>query len=607
MSIFEEKSMPAIFQNRAVKHSGTACVGYKTQQGEYADISWDEMNEMIHNLAYFLMARGVQPNDKIALFSENRFEWWVADQAILSIGAVNVPIYATNSAEEARYVIENSDSRMCLTGTLDHLEKILQVKPKLPLLNEVVVFDKPATKAEGVLQFQEVLDEGRNNANRDELERRINQIDPSSVATLIYTSGTTGNPKGVMLSHNNFVANAKQLYAVAPHLFDERPHTILSFLPLSHSFERTVGYYLPIYACKDQPHKVVFAEDFSKILENFQEVRPTFVVSVPRLYEKIHAGINSKLGDASNFKKALFAWAMSVSRRNLAYICNNRPRTGLFAFEFNLAYKMIFSKILAALGMDQLEFALSGGGPLSQSDAEFFLGMDIKVLEGFGLTETTPVTHANHPELIKPGTVGPPLKDTLARIGADGELQIKGPQVMLGYYKNEAATKEVMTSDGYFCTGDIGEIDADGYLKITGRLKDIIITSGGKNISPQNIENSLKASAYIEQIAIIGDNRKYLSALIVPVFEELEHWANNNGISFSSHADLITNQQVQHLFEEEITRYTVHFARVEQIRKFKLLEHEWSQETDELTPTMKLKRRVINQKYSGEIESMYNL
>ncbi len=257
--------------------------------------------------------------------------------------------------------------------------------------------------------------------------------------------------------------------------------------------------------------------------------------------------------------------------------------------------------------MDQLEFAVSGGGPLTQSDAEFFLGMGIKVMEGFGLTETTPVTNVNRPGFIKPGTVGPPLMDTITRIGDEGELQIKGPQVMLGYYKNEEATKEVFTADGYFRTGDIGEIDNDGFLKITGRLKDLIVTSGGKNISPQNLENSLKASLFIEQIAIIGDNRKYLSALVVPSFDELKIWADNNQISYSNTDDLLANDKVIELFDQEIQKHTADFARVEQIRKFRLLKDEWSQETEELTPTMKLKRRVITQKYSHEIESMYNV
>ncbi len=600
MGSFRETSMGAIFQNRVQELGDQACVACKDERGVYTDISWRQMDEMVRKVGYYLLSKGIKPGEKVALFSPNRYEWWVVDLAILSVGAVNVPIYATNSAQEARYIILNSDAVMCFAGEREHLDKILKVRGEAPELREVVVFDDLESPVEGVLDLKAVMEAGGGYDGRAEFDARIRDIRPGDMATIIYTSGTTGDPKGVMLSHDNFISNVNQIYSVDPELFKEE-HTLLSFLPLSHSFERTVGYYSALNAGK----KVCFAEDFSKILQNLQEVRPTLIVSVPRLYEKIHAGILAKVSQAPPVKKALFNWAMSVARKNLPYICHDRPRKGFFAMQYALADKIIFSKLKAALGMDRLRFALSGGGPLSVSDAEFFLGMGIKVCEGFGLTETTPVTHGNRPDHIKPGTVGPALKDTLVKIGDGGEILIKGPQVMMGYYKNEEATKEVMTEDGYFRTGDIGEIDSDGYLKITGRIKDIIVTSGGKNISPQNIENSLKASAYIEQVAVIGDNRKYLSALIVPAFDELESWAKSNGVSYGSRRELLEHPEVKKLFEGEIREYTQYFARVEQIRKFRLLDTEWSQQTDELTPTLKIKRRVISNKYSREIESMY--
>jgi long-chain acyl-CoA synthetase len=600
MAKYQETSMAAIFQNRVEKWGDKAMCAYKNDKGVYEDLTWKQINEMVLDLAAYLLTRGVNIQDKVALFSPNRYEWWVSDLAILSTGAVNVPIYPTNSAEESRYVIDNSDSKICIVGTKSHMNKILEVKPQLPNLTDIVIIDDLDTPVEGVITFKEALKIGAAANKKEEIDKRIKSIKTDDIATLIYTSGTTGNPKGVMLTHSNFVNNCNQCYDVAPHLF-EYDHILLSFLPLSHSLERTVGYYLPLYTGK----KVVFAGDVSKILEFFQEVRPTFIVSVPRIYEKVHAGIVSKMSAEKPIKQKLFAWAMDVAKRNLPYICNDKPRTGLFAIEYAIANKIIFTKLKEKLGLDKLQFALSGGGPLSVSDAEFFLGMGIKVLEGFGLTETTPVTNANKPEKIKPGTVGPPLKDTLVKISEEGEVLIKGPQVMKGYYKNEAATKEVFTDDGFFKTGDIGAIDSDSYLKITGRIKDLIITSGGKNISPQNIENSLKTSSYIEQVAVIGDNRKYLSALIVPVFAELENWAKANNIAFSSKKELLENPEVNKLILSEVETNMKDYARVEQIRKIKLLENEWSQQTDELTPTLKIKRRIINQKYAAEIESLY--
>ncbi|HOO38352.1 MAG TPA: long-chain fatty acid--CoA ligase [Deltaproteobacteria bacterium] len=600
MAKFKETSMGAIFQNRVEEHGDNTLVIYKNAEGVWENLSWNQINEKVRNVGYYLLSKGVKPGEKVCLFSPNRYEWWVADLAILSIGAVNVPIYATNSAEECRYIIENSDAIMSFAGTKEHMDKILSVKSKLPNLGEVIIFDDLESPIDGVTTLNDAMKQGSAYANKDEFDERLKPINIDDVATIIYTSGTTGNPKGVMLTHNNFVSNVNQLNAVDPE-FLSGDHTFLSFLPLAHSLERTVGYYAPIFL----GHKVAFAEDVSKLVENLQYIRPTFMVSVPRIYEKAHAGILAKVSSAPPVKKALFNWAMGLARQNLPYISNDKPRTGLFGFKYNLADKIIFSKLKVALGMDRLVGAISGGGPLSVSDAEFFLGMGIRILEGFGLTETTPVVTGNKPTKIKAGSVGPAVKDTIIKIGEGGEVLIKGPQVMKGYYKNEEATKEVFTDDGFFRTGDIGELDEDGYLRITGRIKDILVTSGGKNISPQNIENSLLASKYIEQVAIIGDNKKYLSALIVPAFESLESWARENNVSFDGRKDLISNNDIIKLFEQEIESNTKDYARVEQIRKFTLLETEWSQDTGELTPTMKLKRRIINQKYAPQIDSMY--
>ncbi len=452
----------------------------------------------------------------------------------------------------------------------------------------------------------EALKTGEANPRKDIFETRLATIEPNDLATLIYTSGTTGNPKGVMLTHNNLVSNVRNTLAemrdpkTGENLLNAND-LFLSFLPLSHSLERTAGFHGAIWAGA----KTAFAEDISKLLDNFQEVRPTIIISVPRIYEKIHAGIIAKVSGAPGLKKKIFNFAMRQAAKNLPLVCRDLPRKGFFAFKYRLADKLVLSKLKVALGMDHLRYAISGGAPLSQSDAEFFIGMGFKILEGFGLTETTPITNFNRPWLIKPGTVGQPIPETTVKISDDGEILIKGPQVMAGYYKNDEATREAITPDGFFRTGDIGMIDEDGCLKITGRIKDIIVTAGGKNISPQNIEGSIKDSRFIEQIGIIGDKRKFLSALVVPAFPELEKWAKDNGVAFSSHDELLGKDEVQKLIKSEIDTCTAQFARVEQIRKFKLLNAEWTQDTGELTPTQKVKRKVINEKYAKEIEEMY--
>jgi len=591
-------SIPKLFLNQTKRFGNKACVAYKAD-GTWHDISWNGMWDMVKSLAGFLKEMGVKPGDRLGIFSPNRYEWWVSDLAILSIGAADVPIYATNSAQEAQYILNHSEAVGCIVGQDEHFRRIMGVREELPNLRFLICMDPQQEDYQNhIYNLSTALNRGQN-VTWDILAS-IEAIKRDDLATIMYTSGTTGPPKGVMLTHKNFLANVHQaLHDFWDQVFEE--DVLLSFLPLSHSLERTAGYYMPI----TWGAKVAFAEDFSKLQENLLEIRPTCIVSVPRLYEKIHAGVLSKVAEAPQSKQRLFYWALDIARQNLPYVCQNKPRKGLFALRFFIADRLIFSKLKKALGLDRLRFAVSGGGPLSVSDAEFFLGMGIVILEGYGLTETTPITNVNRYTLIKPGTVGPPVPGTTIKLSQEGEILIKGPQVMKGYFKDEAATKEVFTQDGFFKTGDVGVIDQDGYLAITDRLKEIIVTSGGKNISPQNIENRLKESRFIEQVAVIGDRRKYLSALIVPNFEQLMHWASQNGIQTQSKEELVKHPKVIELYENEIQELMSIFARVEQIRKFTLLPSEWTQQTGELTPTMKLKRRVINKKYQDLIEAMY--
>lgn len=593
------RTVPDLFRSKVKELGDRPCVAYKKGDA-YHDITWNGMYTMIRRVASYLISIGIEKGDKVALFSDNRYEWWVIDQAVLAIGAIDVPIYATNSAAEAEYILRDSEAKVCFTGSEEHRDRVLQVMEGLPGLNQILIFDEPLRKVEGVRTLNEILMEAEKDMRDDEIDARIDAIDPEDLATYIYTSGTTGDPKGVMLSHHNFVSNVKQGTAAFEGYITPED-TLISFLPLSHSFERTVGYYLAAY----NGAKVAFAESFQTILDDFKLVRPTIMISVPRLFEKIHAGIISQVNDAPATKKFIFNWSMKQAKKNVPYECTGMERKGLLKFTYSVADSLVFSKLKVALGLDRLRFSISGGGPLSVSDGEFFIGMGLKVYEGYGLTETTPVTNVNRPELIKTGTVGPALKDTEIRISDEGEIQIKGPQVMKGYYKRPQDTAEVMTDDCWFKTGDIGMIDEDGYLAITGRIKDIIVTAGGKNISPQNIENSIKASPFVEQIAIIGDKRKYLSALVVPNIEELKKWAAKNGIETNSTDELLKNNQVNELIQKEIADNTTQFARVEQIRRFTLLEAEWSQETGELTPKQSVKRRVIESKYATHIDAMY--
>ncbi|HNV48546.1 MAG TPA: long-chain fatty acid--CoA ligase [Spirochaetota bacterium] len=595
------KTMPEIFFHNCGVYGERACVSAKDRAtGAFGDISWGEMDAMVRRLAYHLIAGGVRPGDRIAVFSPNRYEWWVADLAILSVGAVNVPIYPTNSIDETRYIFEHAGVSMCFAASQEHLLKALSAAKGLPGMRQIVVFDDLAALDERIMTFAAALENGAKFPHEAELAARLAQIDPETMATIIYTSGTTGNPKGVMLSHRNFVSNARQVYTKFKEYIDDR-QVLLSFLPLSHSLERTAGYYMPMAAgCT-----VAFCEDFTGIIADMQAVRPTFIISVPRLYEKIHTVIRSRLPDASIAKKLLFRLAMGTARRNLPLETNNVSRAGIFALRYAIFNRLVYARVKEALGMDRMQFAVSGGAPLAVSDAEFFIGMGIRILEGFGLTETTPVASVNTPWRIRPGTVGAALPETELTVSDDGELLIRGPQVMMGYYRDERATAEAFTADGFFRTGDLAAIDDDGYVRITGRIKDIIVTAGGKNISPQNIENSLKTSIYIEQVAVIGDRRKYLTALVIPAFEPLRLWAERAGIAHADMAELIRNDRVIALFQAEIDKRMASLARVETIKRFTLLDAEWTQDTGELTPSLKVKRRVLEEKYRNEIEAMY--
>ncbi|MBN2299201.1 MAG: long-chain fatty acid--CoA ligase [Deltaproteobacteria bacterium] len=596
--VYSEKSIAGIFHNRAEKYQFEPCICYK-KEGKYVPISWRKMRDMVERLGLGLISLGVKRGEIVSIFSENCWEWLVADLAALSIGAADAPIYATNSGPEAAYIINDSESKVVFVSDKDHLDRVLSVKSSIKGVKYIITFEKIDTDEKNILFMDEVMNMGQDSKDKKAFEKRLGEIQPDDLATLIYTSGTTGQPKGVMLTHGNFVSNVLQCYASHP-IIDHKD-SVLSFLPWSHSLGRTVSVYLMLHIGAVNN----LAESFSTVLQNLQETRPTLVVSVPRLFEKLHSGILSQVEKAAPLKKKLFSWATDVADRAVDYRVLNRSMPLVLEIQYALAEKIVFSKLREALGLNKVRIFISGGGAISVEIDRFFNSIGVPVHNGYGLTETTPVTNVNRFEVFEFGSVGPALADTQIRIAEDGEILVKGPQVMKGYYNKPQETSDVFTEDGWFMTGDIGNIDKKGCLHITDRKKDIIVTAGGKNISPQNIENTLAADLFIEQAVIIGEGRKYLSALIVPNFSELTTYAKNQGIPFDTNEDLITKPEIVSFYNEKINSLMKDYAKVEQIRKFNLLPKEFSIETGELTPTLKMKRKVIGSNFSEIIESMY--
>ncbi len=595
---YSERHIAGIFHNRAERYQYETFMRYK-KEGRYVPISWKEMQNMVVKTGLGLMSLGVRPADMVGIFSENCWQWVLCDLAALSIGAADAPIYATNSAMEAAYIINDSLTKVLFVSDKDHLDRVLSVRGRLANLKHIVTFDRIETSDELVMSLDELMARGEAEKDKAGFEQRLEAIGPDDLATLIYTSGTTGAPKGVMLTHGNFVANVMQAYASHP-IIDHRDES-LSLLPWSHSLGRTVSLYLMI-----QVGAVVnLAESFSTVLENMQEIRPTLMVSVPRLFEKLHSGIFSQAAKAHPVKKKLFGWAVQVADRAVDYIVQKKEMPATINAQYTLAEALVFSKMRKALGLERIRIFISGGGPLSTEIDRFFNGIGVPVHNGYGLTETSPVTNVNRFDVFEFGSVGPALPDTHVMIAPDGEILIKGPQVMKGYFNKPEDTKAVFTEDGWFMTGDIGRIDDRGCLYITDRKKDIIVTAGGKNIAPQNIENSLLADLLIEQAVVIGEGKKFISALIVPNFKELAGYAKKQGISFNSHEDLVKKPEIVALYDQRIKDLMKDYARVEQIRRFTILPREFTIESGELTPTLKIKRKVVGRNFAAEIDAMY--
>ena len=558
--------------------------------GKWETISTQEYIDKANQLSRGLLKLGVQPNEKIAIISTtNRTEWNICDIGVLQTGAQTVPIYPTISKEDYEYILNHSESSYCIVSDITIIEKLNQIKGNTKLKG-VFTFDE----IKGEKNYTEILELGKSDENQKEVEARKEAIKPSDLATIIYTSGTTGRPKGVMLSHHNIVSNVISSKKRVP--LDYGNSKALSFLPVCHIFERMI-LYLYQYCGVD----IYFAESIEKLTENAQEVKPEVMTAVPRLYEKIYDKIILKGEDLSGIKKKLFFWAVNLGLKYEPYGANG----WWYEKQLGIARKLIFSKWQAALG-GELKLMVSGSAALQPRLTRIFAAAGMPIMEGYGLTETSPVISVNDQNdgNFRVGTVGKVIENVEVKFGEDGELMVKGPNVMQGYYKDPEKTASVM-KDGFFCTGDKGEFDKDGFLKITGRTKEMFKTSGGKYVVPPLLEGQLKQSLFIEQVMVVGEGEKMPAAIIQTNFEYLRDWAKDNEINFSSNEDLVSNQKVIDAIQKEVDECNCHFGKWEQIKRFELTPDEWTIDGGHLTPTMKMKRAIIKKIYQNLYDKIY--
>lgn len=563
------------------------------RNGKWETLSTQEYIDLSNQLSRALLNIGIQPNDKIAVIStNNRTEWNICDIGIMQIGAQNVPIYPTISEKEFAYVLNHSESKYCFVSDKDLYDKIINIKSEVPSLIGVYTFDQ----IDGVPNWSEILEQGKDSSIQNKVEMRKASIKEEDLATLIYTSGTTGTPKGVMLSHKNIVSNALNSSERLP-LDGVGEKRGLSFLPLCHVYERML-----LYLYQFSGTSIYYAESIDTISDNLKEIKPHVMTAVPRLLEKVFDKIITTGSELSPPLKALFFWAVGLAEEWEPY----RQNGAWYEFKLSIAKKLILNKWKDALG-GNLKAVASGSAPLQPRLARIFNAAGIPIMEGYGLTETSPVIAVNdmRNKGFKIGTVGKVLNQTEVKIADDGEILVKGPQVMMGYYKDEEKTKEVLTG-GFFHTEDIGELDTEGFLKITDRKKQMFKTSGGKYIAPQIIENSIKQSRFIEHIMVIGEGEKMPTALIQPNFEFIKDWAKLKGYQIgNSNEDIAKNKQVYDRIAEDIHEYNKEFGKWEQVKDFRLTPDEWTIDSGHLTPTLKTKRKIVKNMYRNLYKEMY--
>lgn len=616
---FETLTELFINLTKKYKNSDKTAFAYKPSPGsEYKNITWDTVKDDVNALASYLMDEGVEKGDRIAILSENRYEWAVTDLAILMTGAVNVSIYSTLPASQCEYILQDSGAKIFFVSTGIQLKKAVEIFDRCPKLKSIIAYDQPKVKKNLSEKYIKLYDTAYREGLKaetifaQELKKRAFQAKPEEVATLVYTSGTTGKPKGAMLTHRNIVSNVKAIHDVVSITENDR---CLSFLPLCHTFERTAGYYAAMAGGVD----IYYAESVDTVAKNMIEARPTIVVSVPRLFEKIYNLVHKNVQDGSAIQQAIFNWALRVGEKYW------HGKRGFVSMQKAIADRIVFNKLKERTG-GRIRFFVSGGAALPAGIGTFFMSAGLNILEGYGLTETSPVMACNRLGDEVMGTVGKvmngvtvgiqSLRDNriIAQVSGEdyptnisteeGEILNRGPNTMKGYWNNEAATKEMIDEDGWLHTGDVGRFE-NGRLKITDRIKHMIVNAGGKNIYPGPIEDMFKTSQWIDQIVVVGEKKNFMAALIVPNFEALKKYAKQNQIGYGDIAELIQNESIKNLYSREIRTFSNELASHEKIRDFRLLTNEFSVESGELTPTLKVKRRVIEEKYGHLIEEMF--
>lgn len=587
----------SLFLGAVDRFGGAPALQWFTGRGDELDsLSYDEVLERARAVAGGLAALGLDRGDRVAILSENRPGWAIADYGCLLGGFVDVPVYNTLIASQVAYILGDAGVKVVFASSPEQVSKALEAAEEAGLDLTVVAFDPGAPDSRRVVAWDDLLARGREFLSASPaaaFRSRALETTPDDLATVLYTSGTTGPPKGVMLTHGNLYSN---VWACSD-VLDVGPDDVtLSFLPLSHVLQRMVDYLLLTSGCT-----IAYARDIRNVAEDLKVVRPTVAVSVPRLYEKVY----NKVQETGGVRARLVAWATAVAEQWADAVLEGGPGGAMLKASHALADRLVYRKIRAGVG-GRLRWFVSGGAPLEPDIARFFFAVGLPILEGYGLTETSPVTNVNPPDAIRIGTVGPPVPGTEIRIAEDGEILVRGPQVMKGYYRNPQATAEVVDDEGWFRTGDVGELTAEGYLRITDRKKDIIVTAGGKNIAPQPIENRLKTNRFVEQVVMVGDKRKFPALLLVPAFDVLEAWARGQGVPPGDRRALLEDPTVQAHMEKEVREHLGELSSFETPKKIALLDKEFTIEDGTLTPSLKVRRRVVQDELRSVIDRFYD-